>query len=267
MRSSIKNMDSSSFLTTPGRKAALQIAATALLSMAVAGCAGGFASGIGAQFPVTQETPAGQSLITFEDPAFKAAKTARVSHLDAFEHVEYARFETADLTLEAVYDIALGDGYVLEYDYWMKRMVNTWNINHGKAGSWGSRKTERTFYGTIDYQSYRLAGTGQSCVGFNSSWDYQPRDPFGRPTKVLFGYVCAKPGQNLSEQRVAALLKTVVVSKRPGESFVPTNPRRSVDQVAFNTAKGSTGSTGGNAEFPFNFGTPYFGEDGSSFGN
>lgn len=261
MRLSIKGLDSKHFSMKCRRESAVQMAVTALLSIAVAGCAGG----IHAQYPVTQETPAGQSLIAFDDPAFKAAKTVRVSHLDAFEHVEYARFETADLTLEAVYDIALGDGYVLEYDYWMQRMVETWNINQGKVGSWGAKKTEKTFYGTIDYQPYRLAGAGRSCIGFNSSWDYQPRDPFGRPTKVLFGYVCAKPGQKLSEQRVAALLKNVAVSERPGESFVPPGSRRSVDQVAFNTAKGGNGSTGGNAEFPFNFGTPYFGEDGNAF--
>ena len=230
------------------------------LGLAVAGCANSFE----AQYPSTQKTPPGQALIGFNDQTFDKANTARVSHRGPFEHVEYARYEADGLTLEAVYDVSLGVSFVLEYDYWMQKMAETWNVNQGQAGSWGAKKTVQAWHGTVDYQPYRLAGANRSCIAFNSTWDYQPRDPFGRPSRVLFGYVCADPGKPLSEERVAGLLQSVVLSERSGESFVPPFPRRDVNQLAFNTAKGSEGSAGGNAKFPFNFGTPYFGEDGGS---
>ena len=234
-----------------------------LLALLAAGCA----NLPGAQYPVTVNTPPDQGLITFKDADLSQAKAVRVSHRGAFEHVEYARFNTSDLTVEAVYDVSLNDGLVLEYDYWLTKMVDTWNVNRGQNKAWGARNTVRAWHGDIDYQLYRLAGSGRQCAGFSSEWDYQPRDPFGRPQRVLFGYICAKPGADLSEKRVADLLRSTIVNERPGSSFVPVNPRRRVDQLAFNTAKGTAGAAGGNAEFPFNFGTPYFeGEDGSDFG-
>ena len=232
------------------------LAVPALISVFVAGCAG--AGGL-ASYPITSKTPAKEALITFEDEAFKNAKVVRVHHLDAFEHVEYARFETDDgLSMEAIYDTSLGVSLVLQYDYVIERMVDTWNANAGQAKVWGASQDVQAWHGRIDYKPYRLAGTGRDCVAFNSEWDFQPRDPFGRPSKILFGYVCAQPGQQLSEERVASVLKGVRISDRASESFVPVRGRRSVDQIAFNTAKGAPGTPTGNAEFPFNFGTPYF---------
>jgi hypothetical protein len=59
----------------------------------------------------------------------------------------------------------------------------------------------------------------------------------------------------LSEKSVAALLASVSISDRPGESFVAPGTRRKIDPRAFNTARGIAGSLTGNAEFPFDFGT------------
>ncbi|MCG8546448.1 MAG: hypothetical protein MJE12_19800 [Alphaproteobacteria bacterium] len=236
-----------------------------LLGLFVAGCA----NLPGAQFPVTVNTPPEQALISFKDPKVKLANTARVSHRGAFEHVEYALFNAPDLTVEAVYDVSLNNGLVLEYDYWLAKMVDTWNVNRGQNKIWGKSGSVRAWHGEIDYQLYRLAGSGRECAGFSSEWDYQPRDPFGRPQRVLFGYICANPGDKLPEQEVAALLQSTIINERPGDTFVPVNPRSRVDQLAFNTAIGAPGTAGGNAEFPFNFGTPYFegeGDDGSDFG-
>ncbi len=229
----------------------------ALLSVVVAGCAGDLA-----QYPITAKKPAEEALITFEAPAFKNAKVVRVHHLDAFEHIEYARFETDDgLSMEAVYDTSLGVDLVLDYNFWIEKMVDTWNVNRGQSKTFGERKSVQAWHGEIDYQPYRLGGN-RECVAFNSEWDFQARDPFGRPSRVLFGYVCAKPGQPLSEQRIATVLEGVQISKRHSETFVPVQRKRSVDQIALNTAKGTAGTATGNAKFPFNFGTPYFeGED------
>ncbi len=234
-----------------------KLALPTVMSVLIAGCAGELA-----QYPVTAKKPAKEALITFEAPAFKNAKVVRVHHLDAFEHIEYARFETDDgLSMEAVYDTSLGVDLVLDYNYWIEKMVDTWNVNRGKSKAFGERKFVQAWHGEIEYQPYRLGGNRQ-CIGFSSEWDHQARDPFGRPSRVLFGYVCAKPGDRLSEERIAQALKGLRISKRNSESFVPVNRKRSVDQIALNTAKGTPANPVGNAQFPFNFGTPYFeGED------
>jgi hypothetical protein len=226
-------------------------AAALIAALLLAGCAGAFQ----AQWPVTKQTPTGDALIGFEDPAFKGAATARVSHLGAFEHVEYARFETNGLALEAVYDTVTGDQRVLDYHFTMARMLDTWNANAGQAKNWGPKKTARAWHGSIEYQTYRLSGTGQQCAGFNSEWDFPAGDPQGRPGRVLFGYVCAKPGAALSEARAASLVKGVRIDPRWGETFVKPGTRSQVDPGAVAMAKGTGRPGTGNREFPFSFGT------------
>jgi len=235
----------------------LCIIAVALL--ALAGCAG-----LEPQYPITNQIAPEKALIQFKDPQLAHAKQARVSHLDAYEHVEYARLETADATLEAVYDVSLGVSLVLEYDYWMTKMTDTWNVNNGQPKSWGAAHRVGAWHGEIDYQRYRLTVSGQDCAAFSSEWAYQPRDSFGRPSRVFFGYICARPGKPLTDAFVDSILKSVVFANVPVESLVPVHARRSIDQVAFSMAKGQPGSRTGNAEFPFNFGTPYFEGDGDN---
>lgn len=219
-----------------------------------------------AQYPVTKRVPGAEALINFEDPSLRNTKVVRIHHLDAFEHVAYARFETGELTLEAVYDTALGEGLALQYDYWMTRMVDTWNAVRTQNKSWGAKITLAAQHDAMDFQPFRLAD-GRQCAGFNSEWDFDPRDSFGRPTQVLFGYVCAKPGVKVSEQRLAKIMSGISIIQRSGETFVPVRPQRSIDQVAFNTALGADGSATGNGEFPFNFGTTIDENDGGDDGN
>jgi hypothetical protein len=217
-----------------------------LLSVVLGGCA--------AKYPITSSAPDSEALITFKDASLRDAETVRTHHLGAFEHVAYARFETKALILEAIYDTSLGDGYALQYDYWMERMIETWNAHRGQSRTWGARTTLRVWYGEMDYQPFRLAD-GRQCAGFNSSWDFEVRDSFGRPAKVLFGYVCAKPTVKLSEKRLADILSSVSISKRRGESFVPIDGQQQIDRAAFAAAKGQPGTATGNSAFPFNFGT------------
>ncbi len=219
-----------------------------------------------AQYPVTKRAPGAEALITFEDAALRNAKVVRIHHLDAFEHVAYARFETDRLTLEAVYDTALGEGLALQYDYWMSRMADTWNALRGREKAWGAKVTLAARHSGVDFQPFRLAD-GRQCAGFNSEWDFDVRDSFGRPTRVFFGYVCAKPGATVSERRLAEILAGVRIDPRAGETYVPVRTQRSVDQIAFNTAVGADGSATGNQEFPFNFGTTIDENDGDDGGD
>ena len=221
-------------------------AIAALLAVVLSGCT--------AKYPVTTSASDSNALITFNDPALRGAKTARTHHLDAFEHVAYARFETKELILEAVYVSALGQGFVLQYDYWMDRMIETWNAHQGRSRTWGEKRTLRVRHGPMEYQPFRLAD-GRQCAGFNSEWVYQMSDSFGRPGKVFFGYICSKPNVTLSEKRLAQIVSSVSIDPRLGESFLPVGVKRQVDQAAFDTAKGRPGAATGNSAFPFNFGT------------
>ncbi|MPY74979.1 MAG: hypothetical protein GEU87_12030 [Alphaproteobacteria bacterium] len=212
----------------------------------------------GARYPITSQVPPGQGMIRFADSSLANARQVRVSHLGAMEHVEYARFETDDAILEAVYDVALNVSLVLEYDYWMSRMTDTWNANRSQAKSWGPVQSVAAWHGKIAYQPYRLTSSGRDCAAFSSDWDYQPRDSRGRPSRVFFGYLCAKPGRQLTDQGVASLLGSVSFPTSPVEALVPVNGQRSTDRTALAAAKGAAGSSTGNAKFPFNFGTTYF---------
>ena len=208
-----------------------------------------------AQYPIVKSAPPPDALIRVDDPLLRDAKTTRVHYLGAFDHVAYARFETRDLTLEAVYVAALSQTLVLDYDYGMDRMIDTWNVHRDHRKRWGETSTIPAAHGTMAIKPFQTADGGPSCTAFNAEWDERPRDGLGRPGKVLFGYACTKPGASISQARIATLLSRLSVSPRPAESLLPVRPRRDIDQAAFDAAKGTTGGKTGNAEFPFDFGT------------
>ena len=219
----------------------------AALALLLGGCA--------AQSPIVKKAEPLDALIRVDDPLLRDARTTRVHYLGVFDHVAYARFETDALTLEAVYVAALGDNFVLDYGYGMERMIETWNAHQGHGKRWGERSIVPVAHGAMPIQPFQTADRGPPCTAFNTEWDFRPRDGLGRPGKVLFGYICTKPGALISQARIATLLSSMSVSPRSAESLVPVQPRRDIDQAAFDAAKGADGGTTGNGEFPFDFGT------------
>jgi len=169
------------------------------------------------------------------------------------------------LTMEAVYDVVIGDQTVLEYPYTIDRMLETWNLNAGQVKRWSAQKTMRGWHGMIDFQPYVLTAANRSCAAFNGEWDHSPRDPYGRPTQLFFGYICAEPGQALSSDRTEELLKSVRIDQRFGHTFVKPGMRASFDKNAHDIATGSIRAGTGNAMFPFEFGTTYSEGDGNDF--
>lgn len=217
-----------------------------------------------AKWPVTASAPAGDTLITFKDPALSKAAAKRVWYTGPFEHLEYALLETNGLQLEAVYDTVIGDQTILDYHYWMEKMLDTWNHNRGQAKGWGQSNHVQAWHGQIDYQLYRLQSTNQQCAGFNSEWDHSGRDIQGRPYKVFFGYMCAKAGQPITKNQVESILKGVTLDRRSGHKFVKPGQRASTDEAAFALASGASRKGVGNHKFPFEFGTQYEEGDGDS---
>jgi hypothetical protein len=237
----------------PRRRPLAAMCAVLLVPCLLTACASAFQ----AQYPIVKmQTPDG-ALTQFTDPALQNAQQVHMSYLGAFEYVDYARYETADFVLESVYDVANSVYTVLQYDYWMSRMADTWNLNKGQPISWGAAESVRSFHGTIDYQPYRLIATERNCLAFNDEWDIRTQDIRTRPTRVFFGYICAQPGKQLAVSKAAAIIASVRFSGKSSESLVPVNSHASVDQAAFAAAKGVPGATTGNAAFPFNFGTVY----------
>ena len=221
----------------------------------------GFLAGCAARYPITTTTPPDKELSRFNDPVVQNVTPLRVTHIGPFEIVEYTRLETNDFVLEAVYDVATSIRTVLQYDYWMTRMAETWNLNNGQAKQWGKEKEVSAWHGQVPYQPYKLTATGRDCVAFNDEWDHEPLDSYNRPTRVFFGYVCAKPGKQLSEATAARIIGSVRFSQELRERLAPVNGHARVDPVAYAEAKGSPGASTGNAAFPFDFGTVYS-EDG-----
>jgi hypothetical protein len=238
----------------PRRRPLTALCAVLLAPCLLTACAGG---AFQAQYPIVRmQTPDG-ALTRYTDPAMQNAQQVHVSDLEAFEYVDYSRYETPDVVLESVYDVANSEGTVLQYDYWMSRAADTWNLNQGQPIAWGKAGTVQAWHGAIDYQPYRLTATGRDCVAFNDEWDLRPQDILTRPTKVFFGYICAQPGKELAVSKAAAIIASVRFSGKSPESLVPVDSRRSVDEAAFAAAKGVAGGTSGNSKFPFNFGTVY----------
>ena len=220
-----------------------------------------------AKWPVTAWAPANDPLITFKNSPLSTATAKRVWYTGPFEHLEYALMETDGILLEAVYDRVIGDQTILAYHYWMDKMLDTWNHNRGQSRIMGESKPAQAWHGAIDVQMYRLQRSNERCAGFNSEWDHSGRDPQGRPKKVLFGYMCAKPGQALTRDQVESILAGITLDRRFGHTFVKPGQRASTDEAAYALASGAGRSGIGNVKFPFEFGTQYSGEDGdSSFG-
>lgn len=219
-----------------------------------------------AKWPVVRQAPAGEALIGFKDAALNRAAASRVWYTGAFDHLEFARFESGDLVMEIVYDTVIGDQSILDYHYGMETMLDTWRRNRGQAKRWGASKTVQAWHGKVDYQPYRLQASGRNCAGVNSEWDYSARDSRGRPMKVVFGYLCAKGGRPLAADRIEAILKGLTIDQRFGHTFVKPGQVSRVDSAAMAMAAGDSGTKTGNHEFPFEFGTQYT-ESGPSFGN
>lgn len=228
-------------------------------SLMLTACADGF---LQPQYPIAHRIAPEMGLTQYNDPLLANARQTRVSYLGAFEYVDYARYETSEVVLESVYDVATSIMTVLDYHWTMSRMANTWNVNAGKGITLGAPASVGAWSGSIDYRPYRLAAGNRNCIAFQSEWAFQARDMEGRPTRVYFGYACAQPGKNVSTEALAGIVASVRFSGKPRESLIPVDSRRSIDPIAISEAKGTPGGTTGDAEFPFNFGTVYQEGDG-----
>ena len=171
-------------------------------AMLLAGCVTG---------PVGQSNPeargdfvrvdAADAQLVFVDTALKDAETTRVAFEDVYERHEYALFRAPDGGQAEVLYIATRDiantQVALEFGKLIADTVPAWNFNRGQSIDWRKSEWTGSRWGGTWIQPYTLTGDNRGCVGFSSTWDDKVDDPRHRPSKVLFGYYCAAPGQAL----------------------------------------------------------------------
>lgn len=214
------------------------------------------------QQPNAVAVPPEHALVVFSAPAFDSGLATRVRHVDAWQTEEYARFEGNGAHAEIVYAQSdLPTEVVLDYSFLVRNRAETFNHNRGKTADWGESQAVKTKLATFWFQPYRLPASNRNCFGFSSEWDRYPNDIHNRPRTAMFGYYCAKPGETMSADAMAALvgkvgiLGTTVMKSRtpPATGLDLKDTSRANANLA--QAKG-VGTDAGNPEFPFNFGRP-----------
>lgn len=160
----------------------------------------------------------------------------------------------------------------VQYPYTLSGMVDTWHHNAGKPKSWSQTVHLEAPIEEMHYKRYSLNGE-QSCAVFQAEWDFPPADRLLRPSRVIFGYLCAKPCQKLSEKTIENTLVNIGVRgvtekvRKSDPPQVTSNfgERNSISQerraAAIGIARGGSG-TSGNANFPFEFAVPYHEDSG-----
>ncbi len=185
----------------------------------------------------------------------------------AYEIGEYVRLQEGEGVVELVFDTVIDDGddLSLQQKLDVKDTIEGWYFNKGKKISWGKRNYIFAGEDQITTQLYRLS-SGYSCIGLLQEWDHPPGDNQGNPSKIIFGYMCEKQKEPVSDKQSAEFLVAVDFQRfetyRP---FLPEASRGMVDKEIMRLASGSNGF--GHVDFPFDYGFPYRGGDGEDYGN
>ena len=232
----------------------------------LAGCAADAPTGPTAGF---REVPESRVRLAFDVPMLGGAEPVRVAWRDPLQREEYALFRgaggAAGAQAEAVFLEALpaaAGGTALDIELVVSEGVRAFTFNAGTAIEWGkSRFVESPFGGTW-LQPYSLPERQRACAGFGTAWDVATSDPELRPTKAVFGYVCAAEGESLAPEAAAELVRKVdvigITRPRGIESAyeladapaapLPTAERRT--ELAVIAQDGAPGSRAGLPAFP-----------------
>jgi len=207
------------------------------------------------QRPTIETVPPGDERIVFAADVFRDKAPERVRFTDIWQREEYALFRGGGAQAEIIYSTTTTPVFtvVLNYEFMVDDMVETWNLNRKHTKAWDESRRVEAPLGPFFYKPYRLVGAGRACFGFATEWDHRGDDPDNRPSKVLFGYFCAKKGAPLSLDRMEDLIQTVGVRGvteriRHADAARARGPSPSADR--------------GNANFPFDL-AQFFAESGN----
>lgn len=209
--------------------------------------------------PATAALPPGVGTVAFDAPALGGDPGRRIRYVDMWQTEEYALFQGGGAQSEFVYATThSGFEVVLEYGKTIEAAVAGFTHNRGDK-AWDEARSTNTNVGLVWYRPYRLARTGQSCVGFTAEWHKNPNDQRYAPRRVLFGYHCQPKA--LSPDDADDLIRRVQVrgitvpmkpSDQAAEAQVP-RPTAADQQVALDFARGGPGGEAGVPAFPHRF--------------
>ncbi len=227
------------------------------------------------QRPTVERVGAGDGRIIFAADVFRGAAPERVRFTDIWQREEYALFRSGGTQAEIVYSTTTTPVFtvILEYQLMVDDMVETWNLNRKHAKAWGESRRIEAPLGPFFYRPYRLVGADRACFGFATEWEHRGDDPDNRPSKVLFGYFCAKKGAPLSLDRMEDLIQTIGVRGvteriRHADAARREGPARATDartqaNAALIARGPSPSADRGNANFPFDLAQYFTENDGN----
>lgn len=211
--------------------------------------------------PVVLQVAPDDALISLDIGEPLAQAPVFVTRTDNAERQDYALIKGQDVQVELVYVTIVDEPVALAYPYTIESMIETWRMNRGQAKIWGASDKLDTVVGRFFYKRYRLDEQGRDCAGFSREWDHPADDPFHRPGRVLFGYVCAAPGTALSDDKITTLLRNIRTKKEPKSEPSARPVAQEVQALAL--ARGEGFAERGNLAFPFDFARRYSDVDGN----
>ena len=226
------------------------------------------------QRPTIETVPPGDERIVFAADVFRDKAPERVRFTDIWQREEYALFRGGGAQAEILYSTTTTPVFtvVLDYQFMVDDMVETWNLNRKHTKAWGESRRVEAPLGPFFYKPYRLVGADRACFGFATEWDHRGDDPEYRPSKVLFGYYCAKPGAPLSLDTMEDLIQTIGVKGvteriRHADAARREGAARAADartqaDAALIAHGPSPSADRGNASFPFDL-AQFFAESGN----
>jgi hypothetical protein len=154
------------------------------------------------------------ALLAFNGGPFEGSVRERMMFADPSQREEYGLFKSDAGIAEVVY-LTTRHYHVntLSLNSWvtLDKMINSWNYTRGDA-----QPAEDAYFFEAGWvgmwvKPFALGSHRQSCAGFSAEWDHPGADPNFRPSKKLFGYVCANPGATLSRSDLDKRLMEVGV--------------------------------------------------------
>lgn len=205
--------------------------------------------------PVVMQVAPDDALVSLDIGEPLAQAPVFVTRADNAERQDYALIKGQDVQVELVYVTIVDEPVALAYPYTIESMIETWRMNRGQAKIWAASNKLDTVAGRFFYKRYRLGEQGRDCAGFSREWDHPADDPFHRPGRVLFGYVCAAPGLALSDDRITTLLRHIHTKKESTSEPIAAPGAREAQALAL--ARGEGFAAQGNLSFPFDFARRY----------
>ena len=113
-----------------------------------------------------------------------------------------------------VYLQTTNDETVIEDAPTLKNTIDSFKFNEMNDKEWGRSSLVETHLGKFGVVAYRIASKIRECFGFSLEFDFDAHDDLDyRFTKLIYGYYCAKMGDQLSPDKITNLIRSISVNQ------------------------------------------------------